>query len=295
VVAIRRHGVTIAAYSTQQRCRGRQIMTSVQGKWIWYELMTPEAPGAKAFYEAVVGWSIELDAVPTGNPEMSYALIGNADGGKTGGVLTITKEMAEHGARPAWLGYIGVEDCAATLTQVEARGGKVWMPLTKLDVGTIAMVSDPWGAPFYVMTPTPPPGSGPSTAYSRDLVGRCGWNELYTKDQPEAEKFYTELFGWSLPGSMDMGDFGTYQFIGYPEIEGDYAAMGAIMTCPPQAPFPHWNHYLRVESIAAAQAAIEAQGGKVVHGPMEVPGGDWVLSGIDPQGALFNLVGKKGD
>ena len=28
------------------------------GDFIWYELMTPDAEGAKAFYDAVVGWNI---------------------------------------------------------------------------------------------------------------------------------------------------------------------------------------------------------------------------------------------
>ena len=28
------------------------------GDFIWYELMTPDADGAKAFYDAVVGWDI---------------------------------------------------------------------------------------------------------------------------------------------------------------------------------------------------------------------------------------------
>ena len=29
------------------------------GDFIWYELMTPDPVGAKAFYDAVVGWDIE--------------------------------------------------------------------------------------------------------------------------------------------------------------------------------------------------------------------------------------------
>lgn len=267
-------------------------MSTLHGSWIWYELMAKDAHVAKAFYEAVVGWSIELDAVPTADPDTSYALIGNADGGKTGGMLTISTEMEAQGARTAWLGYIGVDDCAATLDAVVARGGKVWMPLTTLDVGTVALVSDPTGAPFYIMTPTPPPGAtGASTAYAREMLGRCGWNELHSGDAAQAIEFYTGLFGWSLPGSMDMGDFGTYQFIGTPGANGEDTAMGAIMPKPPQVPMAHWNHYFRVADIGAAKAAIEANGGMVVHGPMEVPGGEWIVQGQDPQGAFFSLVG----
>ena len=48
-----------------------------------------------------------------------------------------------------------------------------------------------------------------------------------------------------------------------------------------------------VASISAANAAIPALGGKVMRPPMEVPGGDWIVQGIDPQGAMFSLVGGK--
>ena len=36
----------------------------------------------------------------------------------------------------------------------------------------------------------------------------------------------------------------------------------------------------------------EQKGGKIAMGPMEVPGGDHIIIGIDPQGAEFALVGK---
>jgi predicted enzyme related to lactoylglutathione lyase len=55
-------------------------MSKLHGSWIWYELMAKDAHVAKAFYEAVVGWAITLDAVPTADPDTSYALIANADG-----------------------------------------------------------------------------------------------------------------------------------------------------------------------------------------------------------------------
>ena len=50
------------------------------------------------------------------------------------------------------------------------------------------------------------------------------------------------------------------------------------------------NSYFLVPDIDAAKTAIEAHGGQVVHGPMEVPGGEWILNAIDPQGAFFCLA-----
>jgi uncharacterized protein len=262
-------------------------MTKLQGSFIWYELMTTDPLGAKAFYEAVAGWQIDGASV---SPEMDYRMISRADGGMTGGVFTLNDEMLAEGAKPCWLGYIGVDDCDAAANAVAAAGGKVLMPPMDVPMaGRIAMVADCCGAPYYIMTPNPPPDGGESTAFSVDGIGACAWNELYAGNQANALAFYTGLYGWTLPEPMDMGPMGTYQF-----IEHDGIPVGAIMARPEQAPMPAWNHYFRVADIDAAKAAAEAQGGTILMGPMEVPGGDWAMMGIDPQGAAFALVGAKG-
>jgi uncharacterized protein len=31
----------------------------------------------------------------------------------------------------------------------------------------------------------------------------------------------------------------------------------------------------------------------VINGPMEVPGGRWIINGLDPQGAMFALLAPK--
>ncbi|MEQ1641610.1 MAG: VOC family protein [Novosphingobium sp.] len=261
-------------------------MTTLQGSWIWYELMSSDPAGSKAFYEAVVpGWTMTLGTPETGD----YGFIANADGGMTGGLFELTSEMRVHGARPCWLGYIGVDDVDGFVPRLEAAGGTVLMPARDVPMaGRIAMVSDCCGAPFYVMTPTPPPGGGESTAFSPTLQGRCAWNELMAGNSANATTFYSGLFGWTLPEPMDMGPMGKYQF-----IEHDAIPIGAIMQKPEQLPVAMWNHYFHVPSIAAATAAIEADGGQVINGPMEVPGGGWIVQGIDPQGAMFSLTGEK--
>jgi uncharacterized protein len=262
-------------------------MTKLQGSWIWYELMTTDAVGAKAFYDAVVGWNIDAASA---DPEMDYRMINCADGGMTGGVLALNEEMIGHGAVPAWFGYIGVDDCDATVTAVLAAGGKVIMPAKDVAMaGRFAMVSDRCGAHFFIMTPAASPSGGESQSFSAEMQpGRCGWNELMAGNAENAVSFYTGLFGWALPEAMDMGDFGPYQF-----VEHDGVQMGAIMKKMPEMPVPFWSHYFWVPSIAVAKLAIEANGGTVINGPMEVPGGDWIVQGIDPQGAIFSLVGRK--
>src|SRR5690242_13323595 len=125
------------------------------GDFIWYELMTTDADGAKAFYDAVVGWN-----VGEGSAEYNgYRMIGTSDGGTAGGLLPITDEMEQHGARPGWTGYLNVADVDSKVAAIEAAGGKTWMAATDIpNVGRVALVTDPQAAPFYVMKPIPPAG-----------------------------------------------------------------------------------------------------------------------------------------
>ena len=256
--------------------------------FIWYELMTTDPDSAAAFYGEVVGWKVTGHSDLGAGGGVDYRMIGRDDGGNAGGILGLSPEMIEGGARPCWLGYLHTADVDATVAGIEGDGGKVIMPANDLPVGRIAMVADPGGAPFYVMTPEPPEGAeGVSSAFQAPKnPGHCGWNELMAADPARETRFYTERFGWTLPEPMDMGEYGKYQF-----VAADGVTVGAIMGLMPGSPAPMWNHYFWVPSIAKAKAAIESGGGTVVNGPMEVPGGDWIVQGLDPQGAMFSLVG----
>ena len=254
------------------------------GSYIWYELMTPDPDAAKAFYDAVVGWDVE----PQPSGEMDYRMIRRSDGGSAGGVMRLTDEMQQHGARPTWLGYICVDDVDASVASIEQAGGKTYMAAFDIpNIGRIAMVADPQGAPFYIMKPIPPAGreNEKSDVFSRDGQQRCGWNELSTSDPVAARRFYGDQFGWTSDEFMDMGEHGEYRFFNHHDV-----MIGAVAgTAPGQ--HPHWRYYFRVPSIATAKETVEAKGGKIAMGPMEVPGGDHIIIGFDPQGAEFALVG----
>jgi predicted enzyme related to lactoylglutathione lyase len=174
--------------------------------------------------------------------------------------------------------------------QIEAQGGKVQLPPMTLHAGRMAMVSDPQGAPIYVMTPTPPADKpdAKSTAFSRTAVGHCGWNELATTDPKAALTFYTRQFGFIDGGTMPMGEAGDYQFLN----DADGMIGGIMSTAPGNRP-AIWAYYFRVADIDAAKKKVEAGGGTIVHGPQEVPGGDHIVTGQDPQGAMFALVGAR--
>lgn len=264
-------------------------MADTCAAFIWYELMTTDIDGAARFYGDVVGWKIASGAAPAGG--MDYRMIVRSDGGNAGGAFALSQGMCDQGARPCWMGYLEVEDVDASIKAIEADGGKVRMPATDLPVGRIAMIDDPGGVPIYIMDPVPPPGQpdAKSDVYDRWEPQRVSWNELMSPDIDGARAFYAKHFGFEFNDKMPMGAMGDYWFITASTMTD---AIGAMMQKSGETP-AMWNYYIRVPSITNAVDAVRAGGGQVLNGPMEVPGGDWVINGIDPQGAAFSLVGAK--
>jgi predicted enzyme related to lactoylglutathione lyase len=60
-----------------------------------------------------------------------------------------------------------------------------------------------------------------------------------------------------------------------------------------EMPVSAWTYYFRVPDIDAAADLIKAKGGGLLHEPMEIPGGEFVINGQDPQGAYFAVVGAR--
>lgn len=266
-------------------------MPNPAGSFIWYELMTTDANAAARFYNSVVGWQIEQ--APVLNVQgRDYRMIPRNDGGNAGGLLQLTQEMRAGGAHPLWVGYLYTPDVEQAAKAIEADGGQVHMRLD-LPVGQIAMVSDPLGAPFYIMNPIPPPGApkdATSDVFDMTATQRVNWNELYTPDLAKAKAFYAKHFGFAFNEVLDMGEFGDYCFF-------DHGGQrpGAAMKQPKGNPFAGWLFYFGVPSVSAAKRAIEQGGGKITLDLQQVPGGHWIIMAIDPQGAPFGVVGPKGD
>ena len=257
-------------------------MSPAHGHPIWYELLTKDPQAARRFYATVVGWSI--DEAPAPGSTMDYRMIGMPDG-LVGGVFTLTDAMCQQGARPCWMMYLGVDDVDACCAAFQAAGGAVGLPAFDIpNVGRIAMVTDPQGAALYVMKPI---GTEDSTACAPERAGHGAWHELYAADGPAATAFYGAQFGWEKAHAVDMGPMGVYQL-----WQRNGQTLGGIFT-DPRFPQPAWLVYFRVDGIEAAAQRITQAGGQVVNGPMEVPGGGWIVNGIDPDGAMFALTGTR--
>jgi len=248
--------------------------------FVWYELMTTDTEAAKAFYRAVVGWKTQAFGGGT-----HYDVLDAGDG-QVGGIMALPPEAAATGLQPCWTGYIGVDDVDAAAKRIEEAGGTIHRaPEDIPDVGRFAVVADPQGAVFMLLkgaSEGPPP-----EAFKAARPRHIGWNELHTTDWQAALAFYANLFGWAKSDALEMGAMGTYLLF---NAGGD--AIGGMMNSP-SFPRPAWLFYFNVEDIDAAHKRVTAAGGRATQGPSEVPGGSWIIQGIDPQGAMFALVGPR--
>lgn len=246
--------------------------------FIWYELMTTDMKAAEAFYKKVVGWDSESWPGDFPYVIMKVGEIGAA------GLMPLPEEAAQMGQPPAWVGYIHAEDVDKATESVRSAGGSVHREPTDIpEVGRFSVVADPQGAVFMLMTP-----KGPDQPRLTGFTpGRIGWHELYALDWEKAFDFYSKQFGWEKDQSMDMGEMGTYQLF---SIDGQQA--GGMMNKTKEMPVPAWGYYFNVDEINAAVDRVKSGGGKVLNGPMQVPGGSWIAQCVDPQGAYFSIMAE---
>jgi predicted enzyme related to lactoylglutathione lyase len=256
-------------------------MLDMRGKFVWYEYMCEDLDSAAKFYAGVAGWSI----AESGMAGFPYR-IASAGSHGVAGLMTIPEDAKAMGARPCWTGYLWVEDVDGAVPGLIAAGARLMKgPQDIPGVGRFALIADPGGAMFMIFrdaggNPPPPPPEG--------TPGLAGWRELHAGDGAAALAFYTSQFGWKHDRDFDMGPRGVYHI--FQTARGE---AGGIMTKAPDSPGPYWLYYFRVEAIDAGAARVQAGGGKITIGPIQVPTGDWIVQAVDPQGALFALVAAR--
>ena len=258
---------------------------SDHGRFVWHELLTNDADAAIAFYSAVVGWTPEDMDGPHGR----YTVMKVGDRG-VGGIMQVSPETVDGGARPAWFGYIAVDDVDAWSRKAEAAGGKVHMgPMDIPGIGRFSMVTDPQGAMVVLFKPLPMQAPPP---VPMDTPGAVCWNELHADDWEKAFGFYADLFGWTRAEAFPMGPQGTYQlFAAAAEAGGE--TLGGMYNREAGAPHAFWLFYITVEHIDRGLERVKRHGGEVLGEPMEVPGGAYVVECRDPQGAHFAISGYR--
>jgi predicted enzyme related to lactoylglutathione lyase len=254
--------------------------STLLGRPVWYELMTSDSAAAEKFYSKVIGWT----PAPFAEAQQPYTVFKRS--GEVG-VAGLMKTPDGMNMPPFWSMYVAVPNFDDAVSHIKRLGGSELSRVIDVPtVGRMQMMKDPQGAAFYIIQPSPS-GERPEAP---PAVGEASWHELMTTDAAAAMRFYSDVFGWQPGEAMDMGEMGKYQMFSRP-----HGMIGGMMNKPPamaNVP-PNWGIYFLVDDIDAATERVKANGGTILNGPMEVPGGDRVVNAMDPQGAAFSLHARK--
>ena len=251
--------------------------SSDRGLFVWHEVGTTDLRAGEEFYSKIAGWKAESWSQ---NP--SYKLFIARREAKAG-LYMITESPNTVTPPPHWLSYIGTPDVDASVRQAVELGGKVVVPAYNVpSVGRMAHLQDPQGALFAV-------SSQEQRSRSKDpQLGDFSWHELMTTNWQTAFDFYAKLFGWEKMEAMDMGPGGIYQIFG-----AGGQQLGGMFNPGPLPGGPMWVPYVMVADARRTAEISKQLGATIVHEPSEVPGGDWVFTGVDRQGATFAAHSKK--
>jgi predicted enzyme related to lactoylglutathione lyase len=244
-------------------------MSKLQGKFVWFELVTRDARKAQAFYGEVLGWKVT--AFPMG--PTTYEMI-------TAGEATIGGyDTAGKGEAPHWTSYVSVADLDAAMAKVKNAGGKVLEAVKDVPtVGRMVKIADPTGAVLNLYQSAS--DDEPDAPWK---AGTFNWNELHTADPARALRFYKEALGYAS-NDMDMGPMGTYHVL---EQSGGMRA--GILKAQDAAP-TMWLPYVAVDDADAAAARAARLGGKVLSPAEDIPNIGRFAILADDDGAVFAVI-----
>ena len=246
-------------------------MSTLPGKFVWFEHVSNDIPKARAFYEKLFGWHAE--AMPMGGAE-PYQMIQNGSAG-IGGYST-----APAGVPTAWLSYLSVDDVDAAHKKALAAGAKSLMaPMNYGSAGRAATLADPTGAVFSLWKGAQgDPADNPNAP-----TGSFIWNELTTQDEKAALAFYEKAFGFTHD-AMPMPQ-GTYYIL----KQGEQRRGGLCKAMAPSIP-AMWMQYVSVADCDASAAKATGLGASIVVPPSDIPNIGRFAVFKDPQGAALAIM-----
>lgn len=241
------------------------MRTSIPGKFLWFELSTPDVARAQAFYADVIGWSSRR--FPVGAMSFDMICFGEA-------IATMVGSYAPAPGAARWTSCVSVRDVDAAVALAAAHGGAVIEPVTDLaGVGRRATIRDPQGAALCLLERIE--DDRPDVAWARH--GEFFWNELHTPDPLAAAAFYRAVLGYTHEA---MGDY---------HVLSSSGAGRAGVTAARGEP-AHWLPYVMSDDVDATIARVAPAGGTVTTAPTEIPGIGRYAVLRDPAGASLAVM-----
>jgi uncharacterized protein len=221
-----------------------------------YQLRTTDVGAASAFYAAVFGpefWSAPLSA--SALPERALAL----------------------GARPHWLGHVGVDDPLGMGERLVAAGAEQLGPtFRESDGAPFVVLREAFGAMLAV---------GQRRSGSAPGGGRVAWHALHALDLDRALAHYTALFGWVAGDPIELGAAGVpsrlFSWDGTGRSAGSMSALA-------RGVHAQWLYCFATSDLEASLSRVRGHGGHALP-PLVASNGARVAACDDPQGAAFAL------
>jgi hypothetical protein len=240
------------------------------GKFIWFDLIAPDATEAQRFYRTLFGW----DYAPVKSRRGSYTVI-LQDGQPLGGIF----QPAGAGPASLWIAAISVADIGQAKAYATANGAEIVLPVRELpDLGKRLLMRDPQGALIALVETTN------GDPIDRALApGEFFWMDLFTTDRRAAAGFYRDLAGYQV----DERQFSELTRL---VLASQGYARAGIAPLPDEVDRPGWLPYVLVDDVRATlQRAQQAGGALLVEPAPELLDGRLaVLS--DPSGGVIGIL-----
>lgn len=188
-------------------------------------------------------------------------------------VVKLHEQAVARGARPHWLGYLGVDDVKRTAAAFIERGATSFGQWINPEGLEAAVLRDPGGA-FVAVAKSAREYPSPESA----------WCLLHTSNAERAITDYRDLFDWRFGEAFDLGAHGRFHPFAW-----DAADVGAMTELRPGV-HAQWLFHFAVRDVDLAADEVRASGG-VVGDVVTTPDGKRVAICDDPQGATFALMG----
>ncbi len=243
----------------------------------WVDLGVADIPKAKAYYSGLFGWQIEDGPPEAGGYSMAEI------GGKP--VAGIGPKMGPAEMPTFWTTYLATDDADDTAAKIKAAGGQLMAePFDVMDVGRMAIATDPGGAVFGIWQAKAHTG-----VQLANEPGALTWSENMSRSYEANKAFYAAVFGYSF------GDIGA-EGMQYATLDLNGAPVGGIGEIgadqPEQMPAT-WGTYFAVADTDAAVAKAVDLGGALIAPAWDSPYGRMAVVS-DDQGAVFALMSVSG-
>lgn len=252
----------------------------------WFELMTVDPDASVSFYSGLFGW--KLLARP-GAPKPYYVI---HDGARNAGGVTESPVRAPF---PKWISYVTVADVDATAAQAVELGSELQLePWDLPGIGRAAVIMDPFGASFGIVSYLPVEARDPSRdPFGENTIrppepqrepGQFCWQTLNIVDRERAADFYRRVIGWDV-AEVEQADGRSLHLL----VNDDTPVASIATVASEGAILPHWQISIAVADIEQAAQAVIAAGGRVTTPAFQLEGMGISAIVEDPTGTSFSI------